>query len=133
VLSVFQITQHPGFPSSKTVQDRAWGPSSLLFNKYRCSFTGVKQSGREVDHSLPTTASLCLQGAARENCTFYSRGIIRNWEGNGPGPIDVLSRHLWSDWWKPHNTSEGSQRPVKDSNRTPPKHKSTELLLHRPA
>jgi len=45
VLSVFQITQHPGFPFSKTAQDRVWGPSSLLFNKNRGSFTGVKQPG----------------------------------------------------------------------------------------
>ena len=54
MLSVFQITQHPGFPFSKTVQDRVWVPSSLLFNKYRGSFTRVKQPGREVEQSLPT-------------------------------------------------------------------------------
>ena len=35
-----------------------WGPLSLLFNGYRGSFLGIKQPGREVDHSLPFSAKV---------------------------------------------------------------------------
>jgi hypothetical protein len=30
--------------------DLPWGPPSLLYNRYRVSFPGVKRSGRGVDH-----------------------------------------------------------------------------------
>ena len=35
-------------------------PTSLLFYGYRSSFPGTKRPGREVDHSLPSSASPLL-------------------------------------------------------------------------
>jgi hypothetical protein len=34
----------------RTRPGRPWGPPSLLCNKYRVSFPGVKRPGRGVDH-----------------------------------------------------------------------------------
>ena len=34
----------------RTRQDWPWGPPSLLYNGHKVSFTGVKRSGRSVDH-----------------------------------------------------------------------------------
>jgi len=34
----------------RTRPDRPWGPPSLLYNRYRVSFLGVKRSRRGVDH-----------------------------------------------------------------------------------
>ena len=33
-----------------SVQNRTWGPPSLLYNGYRVSFPWVKRPGRGVDH-----------------------------------------------------------------------------------
>jgi len=41
--------------SSPNCRDRLWGPSSLPFIGNRDSFLGVKRSGREVDHSSPSS------------------------------------------------------------------------------
>jgi hypothetical protein len=38
--------------------DRFWDPISLLFNEYQGSFLGIKQPGREVDHSSPSRAEV---------------------------------------------------------------------------
>jgi hypothetical protein len=46
------------FFSSPRRPDRLWGSPSLLSNGYRVSFPGVKWSGRETDHSLPTSAGV---------------------------------------------------------------------------
>jgi hypothetical protein len=34
----------------RTRPDRPWGPPSLLYNRYRASFPGVKRPGRGIDH-----------------------------------------------------------------------------------
>ena len=34
----------------RTCPDRPWGPPSLLYNRYRVSFLGIKMPGRGVDH-----------------------------------------------------------------------------------
>ena len=39
-------------------QDRFWSPPSLLFNGYWGYFQGVKRSGLEVGHSLPSSAEV---------------------------------------------------------------------------
>jgi hypothetical protein len=39
-----------------TCPDRPWGPRSLLYSGYRVSFPGVKQPGRGVDHTPPSSA-----------------------------------------------------------------------------
>ena len=36
--------------------DRPWGPPSLVYNKYRVSFLGVRRPGRGVNHPLPSSA-----------------------------------------------------------------------------
>jgi hypothetical protein len=41
------------FLSSPKRPHRLWGPPSLLFNGYRCSFPGVRRPGREADHLSP--------------------------------------------------------------------------------
>jgi hypothetical protein len=46
------------FPSPRR-PNRLWGPPSLLSNCYRGAFfRGVKRSGREADHSPPTSAKV---------------------------------------------------------------------------
>jgi hypothetical protein len=44
--------------SSPSRPYRLWGPPSLLSNGYRGFFPGGKDTGREADHSLPTTAEV---------------------------------------------------------------------------
>jgi hypothetical protein len=53
-----------GFFSSPDGPDRLWGPSSLLFNGYRGNFAGVKRSGREVNHSPPSSVNV------RNGCSY---------------------------------------------------------------
>ena len=38
--------------------DRSWDPPSLLYNGYRVSFTGVKRSGRGVNHQPPSSTEV---------------------------------------------------------------------------
>jgi hypothetical protein len=38
--------------------DRLWGSPKLIFDKYRGSFSGVKRTGRDVDHSLPSSVGV---------------------------------------------------------------------------
>ena len=42
------------FLFSKSRPDFLWGPLSLVFNRYRTYFTGVKRPGREVHHLPPS-------------------------------------------------------------------------------
>jgi len=42
--------------SSPKCPDRLWGPSSLPLNGYRDSFSGIKRSEREVNHSPSSRA-----------------------------------------------------------------------------
>ena len=42
----------------RTCPDRPRGPTSLLYNRYRVSFLGVKRSGRGVDHPPPFSAEV---------------------------------------------------------------------------
>jgi hypothetical protein len=46
------------FFSSPPRPDRFWGPPSLLSNNYRGRSPGVKQPGRESDHSPPSSAEV---------------------------------------------------------------------------
>ena len=38
--------------------DRQWGPPSLLYNGYRVFLLAVKQLGRGIDHSPPSSAEV---------------------------------------------------------------------------
>jgi hypothetical protein len=38
--------------------DRLWGPSSLLYTGYGCSFAGVRRPGRQADRSLASSAQV---------------------------------------------------------------------------
>ena len=42
----------------RTPPDRLWGPSSILHNGYRVSFTEIKRPGRGVNHPLPSSAEV---------------------------------------------------------------------------
>jgi len=42
----------------RTRLDRPWGPPSLLNNVYRVSLHGIKQLGRGVDHSPPSSSKV---------------------------------------------------------------------------
>jgi hypothetical protein len=44
--------------SSPKRPDRFWGPPSPVFKRYWGSFPRVEWSGREVDHSPPTSAEV---------------------------------------------------------------------------
>jgi hypothetical protein len=44
--------------SSPCRADRFWGPPSLLSNRYRGSFPGIKRPGREANHSPPASAEV---------------------------------------------------------------------------
>jgi hypothetical protein len=46
------------FSSSSQGPDWLRCPPSILFNGYRCSFSGVKRPGREADYSSPTSAKV---------------------------------------------------------------------------
>jgi hypothetical protein len=62
---------------------RLWSPPSLLLSWYRSSGPGVKQLGREVDHSPLSSSKLknawsdtssppkCLHGADKDRFSFY--------------------------------------------------------------
>jgi hypothetical protein len=42
----------------RTRPDRPWGPSRLLYNGYRVSFSGVKRLGGGADHPHPSSADV---------------------------------------------------------------------------
>jgi hypothetical protein len=48
---------------SKKSSDPLWGPPSLVFNGYRCSFPRLKLPKREADHSPPSSAQVKNNGA----------------------------------------------------------------------
>jgi len=67
-----------------------WGPPSLLFYGYWDSFSGMKRSGRDVDHSPPFRTEVkngwiyasniptCLHEMDRYNFTFtFTQGCIQ--------------------------------------------------------
>jgi hypothetical protein len=51
------------FSSTPQRPYRLWGPFSLISNGYRAVFPGVKQPGREADHSPPSSAEVKNGGA----------------------------------------------------------------------
>jgi hypothetical protein len=53
-VDIFSIPQPP---------DRLWGPPSLLFTGYWCSFPGVKRPVLEADHSPASTVEIKSSGA----------------------------------------------------------------------
>jgi hypothetical protein len=53
---------------SRTRPDLPWGPSSLLYSRYRVSFPGVNWPGRGVDHPLSSSAEV----KERIELYFYS-------------------------------------------------------------
>jgi hypothetical protein len=66
------------FLSSPKSPECFWGPPSLLFIRYRDSFSRLMRPRRKVDHSTPSTvaiklewsySSLCLHGADSDNST----------------------------------------------------------------
>jgi hypothetical protein len=66
-----------------------WCPTSLLFKGYSCSLTGMPWPRREVRHSLASSAKvknelsytstppIHLNGADRDNFTFYYHGPVK--------------------------------------------------------
>jgi len=65
-----------GFFSSSLCLDRLWGPPILLPSRYRgLLLLGVKRSGREADHSPPSSADVksCVELLVY-NCHFYFNG-----------------------------------------------------------
>jgi hypothetical protein len=46
------------FSLRHTRPDRPWGPLSLLYNGYRGSRPGLRQPGRDGDHSHPPSAEV---------------------------------------------------------------------------
>jgi hypothetical protein len=46
------------FFSSQPCPHLLWGPTNLLSNGYREFSTGVKRSGRDADHSPPSSAEV---------------------------------------------------------------------------
>jgi hypothetical protein len=52
----FEARQEQKISSSQKLPGWLWGPASLLFSEYRCSFLGVKRLGREVKHSPPSNS-----------------------------------------------------------------------------
>jgi hypothetical protein len=42
----------------RTRLDQPWGPPSLLYNRYRLSFAGVRRPGRGVSHPSPSSAEV---------------------------------------------------------------------------
>jgi len=75
-LSIFCNTLlHSPHRSSPKCPDRLWSATRFLFNWCRCSISGVKRPGRDVDHSTPSSADvvsppLCLFSVDKDNCTF---------------------------------------------------------------
>ena len=57
-----------GGENSRTHPDLPWGPSSLLFNGYWVSFSGIKRPGRGVNYPPPSSTDF----KQRVQLNFYS-------------------------------------------------------------
>jgi hypothetical protein len=56
---------------------RLWGPPSLLFNRYRGYFPGVKRSGCELHHPPPSSA----EAKNEWSCTSTPLYVLMTWRG----------------------------------------------------
>jgi len=76
------------FLSSPKRPYRLWYPLSIPLNGYWCSFPGLKRSGRDVDHSAPSSADV------KNEWTFTSPPLhaFMVWTGATlPAPFLVLA------------------------------------------
>jgi hypothetical protein len=67
-----------GFISSANRPGQLWGPPSLILNRYRGSFQGVKRAGREVDHSPPSSAEVRNEWSCTSASSRCLDGVDRN-------------------------------------------------------
>jgi hypothetical protein len=75
-------------PADAKSTHRLWGPPSLLFKGYRCSFPGVKRPGIEVNQLFPSrvevhnkwsyncTPPICLHGVDRDKFVTTSQKTL---------------------------------------------------------
>ena len=82
-----------------------WDPSSLLLGGCRVSFLGVKRLGRDVDHSLPSSAEVkhewsctaghlaCLRVMDRDSFIYFYLLYCECLQSNGP------NQYLWMEMW----------------------------------
>jgi hypothetical protein len=60
-ISVYKFVRGPNLGGGEILRSRPsrpWGPPSLLYNRYRVSFPGVKRPGRGVDHPPSSSATV---------------------------------------------------------------------------
>jgi len=67
------------FVSSPKRPDRLWDPASLLFKGYGSCFPGLKQPGREVDHTSPFSAK--GKNVWSYNSALPSPYVFMKWTG----------------------------------------------------
>jgi len=60
--------------------DGLWGPPTLLFNWYRETFQGAERPGREVSHSIPSSAE--AKNVWNYTSTLPSPSAFTTWIGN---------------------------------------------------
>jgi len=53
-----RCTKRQNFSLLPKDPDLLWGPRNLLLNGHRCSLSGVKRPGREVDNLSPSGAEI---------------------------------------------------------------------------
>jgi hypothetical protein len=56
----------------RTRPERPWGPHSIQYNGYRVSLPGVKQPGRDVDHSLQFSVKVKKRGITISLLPFWA-------------------------------------------------------------
>jgi hypothetical protein len=77
----------------KNIPDRLWGPSSLILTKEYLS-AGVKQQGREAEHSPPTRTD--IQNTWINTTTPpYSEGPATTFNFNQTKPVHILTRTIY--------------------------------------
>jgi len=65
------------FPSPNR-PERLWGPPSQLFERYRCSFPGVKRPGRKVHCLIPCSAEVKKEWSFTSTFTTYLPGFDKD-------------------------------------------------------